>query len=90
MLGYARVSTLDQNSQLQIDALDKACCDRIWIDHASGTKASRPEWDKLLEYARDDDVIVIWRLDRAGRSLKNLIDLSRKLSEKGVGLRSLR
>lgn len=87
LLGYARVSTTDQNPQLQLDALERAGCDRIWVDHASGTKSSRPQWDALLEYARDGDTIVVWRLDRAGRSLRNLIELSADLERRGIGLK---
>lgn len=89
LLGYARVSTADQSPQLQLDALDQEGCARVWVDHASGTKASRPQWDQLLDYARDGDTIVVWRLDRAGRSLRNLIDLTLELEQRGIGLKSL-
>lgn len=88
-IGYARVSTDDQNAALQVDALKKAGCIKVFTDHASGSKASRPELDKMLEQLRTDDVVVVWRLDRLGRSLKNLIELVEHLAERGVGFRSL-
>jgi DNA invertase Pin-like site-specific DNA recombinase len=89
LIGYARVSTDDQSAALQEDALEKAGCIRVFTDHASGAKASRPELDKMLEQLRPSDVVVVWRLDRLGRSLKNLIDLVEDLASKGVGFRSL-
>jgi DNA invertase Pin-like site-specific DNA recombinase len=72
-----------------VDALEKAGCLRIFTDHASGSRASRPELDKMLEQLRPGDVVVVWRLDRLGRSLKNLIELVDGLAHRGVGLRSL-
>ena len=89
LIGYARVSTDDQNASLQEDALKKAGCIRTFTDHASGSKASRPELDRMLDQLRPVDVVVVWRLDRLGRSLKNLIELVADLDEKGVGFRSL-
>ena len=89
LIGYARVSTDDQNASLQEDALKKAGCIRTFTDHASGSKASRPELDRMLDQLRRGDVVVVWRLDRLGRSLKNLIELVADLDEKGVGFRSL-
>lgn len=89
LLGYARVSTLDQNPNLQLDALQKVSCDRIYTDKASGAKTARPELTKLLEQARAGDTIVIWKLDRLGRSLTHLVDLVAQLNERGIGLRSL-
>lgn len=88
-IGYARVSTQDQNSDLQEDALKKAGCQKIYIDKASGAKTSRPELEKLLSSLRDGDVLVIWKLDRLGRSLKHLIELAADLHTQGVGLVSL-
>ena len=85
-LGYARISTRDQSLNLQIDALKKAGCKRIYTDIASGAKS---ELTKMLENLRTDDVIVIWKLDRLGRSLKHLVELVAELLEKGVGLQSL-
>jgi DNA invertase Pin-like site-specific DNA recombinase len=89
LLGYARVSTADQNPDLQIDALKVAGCDRIWTDRASGKLAHRPELDKVLDHLREGDTLVVWRLDRLGRSLKHLIDTVKSLGDRGVGLRSL-
>lgn len=88
-IGYARVSTDDQNAQLQIDALTAAGCVKVYTDKASGSLASRPELDKMIEGLRPGEVVVVWRLDRLGRSLKNLIVLVEDLAEKGVGFRSL-
>jgi DNA invertase Pin-like site-specific DNA recombinase len=89
LIGYARISTDDQSVALQEDALNKAGCVKIFTDRASGAKASRPELDKMLDQLRPGDVVVVWRLDRLGRSLKNLIDLVEDLASKGVGFRSL-
>lgn len=88
-IGYARVSSGDQNASLQVDALEEAGCLKVFTDHASGSKASRPELDRMIEQLRSGDVVVVWRLDRLGRSLKNLIALVEDLAEKGVGFRSL-
>ena len=89
-LGYVRVSTADQNEDLQRDALTAAGCDRLFIDHASGKTESRPGLDSLLEQLRPGDTVVVWRLDRLGRSLRHLIDLANLLDEQGVALVSLR
>jgi len=89
LIGYARVSLNDQSAALQEDALKKAGCIRVFTDHASGSKASRPELDKMLDQLRSGDVVVVWRLDRLGRSLRNLIDLVETLADRGVGFRSL-
>lgn len=88
-IGYARVSTDDQHLHLQRDALEKAGCTKIYEDKTSGAKASRPGLDLTLEVARKDDVLVIWRLDRLGRSLKDLIQTMETLSLRGIGLESL-
>jgi DNA invertase Pin-like site-specific DNA recombinase len=85
-IGYGRVSTRDQHPEAQEDALTAANCDRIFIDKASGKLASRPELDKALIAARDGDQLVITKLDRLGRSLKNLIELSEHLRDTGVAL----
>lgn len=89
LVGYARVSTDDQNLELQLDALEEAGCKEIFKDHQGGAKAVRPGLDKALEYVRDGDTLVIWRLDRLGRSLKDLIAMVAKLEAGGVGLKSL-
>ena len=90
-VGYARVSTFEQDLDLQMDALEKEGCDRIFCDQGeSGAKASRPEWDNCLDHLRKGDVLVIWKLDRASRSTKHLIELSEDLKKRGVELRSLK
>ncbi|NUM32953.1 MAG: recombinase family protein [Candidatus Brocadiae bacterium] len=89
IIGYARVSTKDQNLDLQIDALRKAGCEKIYTEVASGGKTERPELNDLLRNIRSKDILVIWKLDRLGRSLKHLVELGNDLSKKEVGLRSL-
>ena len=88
-IGYARVSTGEQTLDLQEDALRRAGCDRILTDTASGAKADRPGLAKLMEQLRDGDTLVVWRLDRLGRSLRHLIDTLTDLDKRGVGFRSL-
>lgn len=88
-IGYARVSTQDQNLDLQIDALTKAGCDKIYEEKASGSKAERLELQDMLKHLRRGDNLVIWKLDRLGRNLKHLIELVGELDKKGVGLISL-
>jgi DNA invertase Pin-like site-specific DNA recombinase len=85
-IGYGRVSTRDQNPAAQEDALRAADCDEVLVDKVSGKLASRPELDKALMMARGGDQFVITKLDRLGRSLKNLIELSEQLQAKGVSL----
>ncbi len=89
LLGYARVSTGDQNPDHQIDALARAGVDpaNIHLDRASGAKASRPKLDELVGKLRDGDTVVITRLDRLGRSVVHLVTLGAELRERGVGLR---
>jgi DNA invertase Pin-like site-specific DNA recombinase len=87
--GYARVSTVDQTLDLQKDALMKAGCDRIFTDTASGAKTERAGLADALSHLRAGDVLVVWRLDRLGRSLKHLIDTMTKLDEQGIGFQSL-
>ncbi|MBI2501784.1 MAG: recombinase family protein [Candidatus Latescibacteria bacterium] len=89
LIGYARVSTQDQKLHLQKDALKKAGCEKILTDQAGGTRAERPGLERALEVLREGDILVVWRLDRLGRSLKNLITLMGELGERGVGFRSL-
>ncbi|GIG26906.1 recombinase family protein [Cellulomonas denverensis] len=90
LLGYARVSTRDQDPQRQVDALETAGCDRIWVDHGvSGKAMSRPQWDELLAYARADDTIVMTELSRAGRTIRGLVVLADDLAQREIYLRSL-
>ena len=89
LIGYARVSTDDQNLDLQRDALRAAGCEKVYEDRISGAKAARPGLALALEVARTGDVLTVWRLDRLGRSLHDLILLARKLEEAGVGLMSV-
>ena len=88
-IGYARVSTLQQDEALQRDALHAAGVDRIFVDKASGKLESRPALDELLEQARPGDTVVVWRLDRLGRSLKHLIETVGALEARGVSFVSL-
>jgi len=89
LIGYERVSTDDQNLSLQHDALKAAGCDRIFADKLSGVKADRPGLKEAFDYVRPGDTLVVWRLDRLGRSLKDLIALVEELEGRGIGLRSL-
>jgi DNA invertase Pin-like site-specific DNA recombinase len=84
LLGYARVSTLDQNPQLQADELTAAGCYRVFTDHASGAKSARPALDEVLDQLRPGDTLVVWRLDRLGRSLRHLIDVVTDLDARRV------
>jgi len=88
-IGYARVSTMDQNPELQFDALQQAGCEKVYQDKVSGAKADRPGLQEALDYLRPGDCIVVWRLDRLGRSLKHLIEVAEELEGKGIGLASL-
>jgi DNA invertase Pin-like site-specific DNA recombinase len=88
-IGYARVSTREQNFDMQVDALHAAGCDKIYSEAVSGARAERPVLDELLRNIRPDDVLVIWKLDRLGRSLRHLVDLVGTLMDKGIGLQSL-
>lgn len=89
-IGYARVSTLDQSLDLQLDALGKAGCEMVYQEKMSGMKDDRPELQKLLEYARKGDILVVYKLDRLGRSTKRLIELSEELEQRGIELLSIR
>jgi DNA invertase Pin-like site-specific DNA recombinase len=89
LIGYARVSTTDQTLDLQKDALEKAGCSRIFTDTASGAKAERIGLDEALNYVRPGDTIVVWRLDRLGRSLRHLIETITGLNNRGVGFKSI-
>jgi DNA invertase Pin-like site-specific DNA recombinase len=89
LIGYARISTLDQTLDLQRDALEKAGCDQIFTDKVSGTKAERKGLTEALSHLREGDTLVVWRLDRLGRSLRHLIDTVTELHEKRIGFKSL-
>lgn len=89
LIGYARVSTDDQNLNLQRDALSQAGCTKIYEDRLSGARAARPGLEKAIDVARSGDVLVVWRLDRLGRSLKDLIGMMETLSERNIELHSL-
>ena len=90
LLGYARISTFEQNPDLQRDALKDAGCYRIFSDRASGSLDARPALTKVLDQLRPGDTLVVWRLDRLGRSLRHLIETVTELHERGVGFKSLR
>lgn len=88
-IGYARVSTGEQTLNLQLDALNAAGCGTIYQETASGAKADRPVLEEVLSYVRKGDTLVVWRLDRLGRSLAHLIDVVADLADRGIGFRSL-
>lgn len=87
-IGYARVSTADQNPQLQLDALATEDCPKVYTDRASGTTVDRPRWNLCLADLRAGDTLIIWRIDRLGRKLRDLIDIVTTLQARGVGVRS--
>lgn len=87
--GYPRVSTAAQDPALQDDALKSAGCARVWTDVASGARHDRPELGKVLEQLLPGDTLVVWRLDRLGRSLRHLVETVTALGERGIGFRSL-
>lgn len=89
LIGYARVSTQDQNLDLQREALTKAGCQKVFEDRISGSRAERPGLTKTMEMIREGDTLVVWKLDRLGRSVKNLVDLTGDLAQQGIHFRSL-
>lgn len=89
LVGYARVSTQDQDLSLQLDALQAAGCDKVYTEKASGAQRDRPQWQAALDYMRGKDTLVVWQLDRLARSLKQLIETVEHLGGRGIGLRSL-
>jgi DNA invertase Pin-like site-specific DNA recombinase len=89
LIGYARVSTQDQKLDLQIDALKKAGCEKIFTDVASGSKNERVGLMQCMEYLRPGDCLVVWKIDRLGRSLTHLVRMIEELGERGVGFTSL-
>ncbi|MDU0452159.1 recombinase family protein [Staphylococcus chromogenes] len=88
-IGYARVSTGLQNLNLQEDRLNQYGCEKIFSDHVSGVKSKRSGLDKAIEFARSGDIIVVWRLDRLGRNMEDLITLVNEINERGVSFHSL-
>ena len=89
LIGYARVSTQDQHLELQREALVKAGCQKVFEDKVSGTRADRPGLAKALEVLREGDALVVWKLDRLGRSVKQLVDLIGELRQQGVQFKSV-
>jgi DNA invertase Pin-like site-specific DNA recombinase len=89
LIGYARVSTEDQNLELQLAALKRASCKRIFTDKVSGAKADRPGLRETLSHLRETDTLVVWKLDRLGRSVEGLVDLVNELQERHVHFKSL-
>jgi len=89
LIGYARVSTPEQDLTPQLVALSEAGCDKVFSDKASGAKANRAGLTDALSHARDGDVLIVWKLDRLGRTMKGLVDLAAELAERKIGLRSL-
>lgn len=90
LIGYARVSTSDQNLDLQIDELTKIGCEQIFCDKISGATTDRPQLKEALNLCKDGDTLVVWKLDRLGRSLKHLVDTVSSLGERGVGFKTCR
>ena len=89
LIGYARVSTIDQNLELQLDALKNIGCEKLFEDKVSGSKSDRPGLNRALNELRVGDTLVVWKLDRLGRSLRNLIDLINDLHAKKIMFRSI-
>jgi DNA invertase Pin-like site-specific DNA recombinase len=89
LIDYARVSTLDQNLDLQTDSLRTAGCERVFSDRTSGARADRPGLRDALEYVREGDVVVVWKCDRLSRSLSHLVETVQNLERRGIGFRSL-
>lgn len=88
-VGYARVSTRDQNPASQIEALEAAGCDRVFIERASGANRDRPELKAALDYIRAGDTLVVWKLDRLARSVRQLVETAEDLQQRGIGLKVL-
>lgn len=89
MIGYARVSTQDQNLDLQTEALTRAGCEKIYEDKISGVRVERPGLTRALEMLREGDTLVVWKLDRLGRSVKQLVDMVGELHKQGIQFKSL-
>src|SRR5262245_31597313 len=89
LIGYARVSTQDQNPDLQLKALKAAGCKKVFVEKASGAQRERPELKAAVEYARSGDTLIVWKLDRMARSLKQLIETIEDLEQRKIGFKSL-
>lgn len=89
LIGYARVSTEEQSLALQIEALEKAGCQHIFTDIASGARSARPGLEKAVSYLRPTDTLIVWKIDRLGRSLPHLVQVVEDLRKRGIGFRSL-
>ncbi|MBF0227527.1 MAG: recombinase family protein [Desulfobacterales bacterium] len=89
LIGYARISTQEQTLEPQIDALSSAGCEKIFTDIASGVKTQRKGLDDAMEYCRKGDILVVWKLDRMGRSMSHLVETITKLEKQGIGFRSM-
>ena len=89
LLGYARVSTIRQTPALQVDALEAAGCERVFTDVGSGATMQRPAYEELRRYLRRGDLLVVWKLDRLGRSLRDLINIMAELEKEGIAFKSL-
>jgi DNA invertase Pin-like site-specific DNA recombinase len=89
LVGYARVSTQDQDLALQLDALRGVGCSKVFEEKASGAQRDRPELTAAVDYMREGDTLVVWKLDRLARSLKQLIETVEKFGERGIGLRDV-
>ncbi len=89
LIGYARVSTLDQNPQFQIEELRRAGCEKIFVEKRSGAKENRPQLQEALDYMREGDTLVVWKLSRLARSLTQVMTTVKRLEERGINLRAL-
>ena len=89
-IGYARVSTVDQNLDLQLQALKKMGCQKIFREKVSGATRQRPEFQRMLDQIRDNDVIVVWKLDRLARPMRQLIETMEMLHQRGIALAACR
>ena len=89
LVGYARVSTRDQNPASQVDALKASGCDRVFMEKASGANRDRPELQAALDYVRAGDTLVVWKLDRLARSVRQLVETAEDLAKREIGLRVL-
>lgn len=90
LIGYARVSTQDQNMAMQIDALREYGCERIFEEKRSGKAKERPQLEAMFDYLREGDTVVVWKLDRLGRSMRDLLDLTERMEQRGIGFVSIK